>query len=92
MELSYAVRVNKAMNSPLGNSSPDREQRDFNCPSQLILTFNYLKKKKSWVYKLFLIITKLCLYRIAECHRQSKDRYIAELLVFFLDCLFCHFL
>lgn len=46
MELSYAVRVNKAMNSPLGNSSPDREQRDFNCPSQLILTFNYLKKKK----------------------------------------------
>lgn len=46
MELSYAVRVNKAMNSSLGNSSPGREQRDFNCPSQLILTCNYLKRKK----------------------------------------------
>lgn len=57
MELSYAVRVNKAMNSSLGNSSPGREQRDFNCPSQLILTFNYLKRIKSWVYKVFLIIT-----------------------------------
>lgn len=58
MELSYAVRVNKAMNSSLGNSSPGREQRDFNCPSQLILTFNYLKRIKSRVYKAFLIITK----------------------------------
>lgn len=83
MELSYAVRVNKAMNSSLGNSSPGREQRDFNCPSQLILTFNYLKRKKSWVYIVFLIITKWWLYRIAERHRQGKDRGIAESFIFF---------
>lgn len=83
MELSYAVRVNKAMNSSLGNSSPGRERRDFNCPSQLILTFNYLKRKKSWVYKVFLIITKWWLYRIAERHRQGKDRGIAGSFIFF---------
>lgn len=83
MELSYAVRVNKAMNSSLGNSSPGREQRDFNCPSQLILTFNYLKRKKSWVYKVFLIITKWWLYRIAERHRQGKDRYCWEFYFFY---------
>lgn len=82
MELSYAVRVNKAMNSSLGNSSPGREQRDFNCPSQLILTFNYLKRKKSWVYIVFLIITKWWLYRIAERHRQGKDRGIAGSFIF----------
>lgn len=51
MELSYAVRVNKAMNSSLGNSSPGREQRDFNCPSQLILTFNYLKRRRGGYIK-----------------------------------------
>lgn len=83
MELSYAVRVNKAMNSSLGNSSPGREQRDFNCPSQLILTCNYLKRKKSWVYKVFLIITKWWLYRIAERHRQGKDRGVAGSFIFF---------
>lgn len=85
MELSYAVRVNKAMNSSLGNSSPGCEQRDFNCPSQLILTFNYLKRKKSWVYKEFLIITKWWLYRIAERHRQGKYGGIAGSFIFFLD-------
>lgn len=91
MELSYAVRVNKAMNSSLGNSSPGREQRDFNCPSQLILTFNYLKRKKSWVYKVFLIITKWWLYRIAECHRQGKDRGIAGSFIFLIAnfVIFC---
>lgn len=91
MELSYAVRVNKAMNSSLGNSSPGREQRDFNCPSQLILTFNYLKRKKSWVYKVFLIITKWWLYRIAERHRQGKDRGIAGSFIFLIAnfVIFC---
>lgn len=91
MELSYAVRVNKAMNSSLGNSSPGREQRDFNCPSQLILTCNYLKRKKSWVYKVFLIITKWWLYRIAECHRQGKDRGVAGSFIFWIAnfVIFC---
>lgn len=91
MELSYAVRVNKAMNSSLGNSSPGREQRDFNCPSQLILTFNYLKRKKSWVYKVFLIITKWWLYRIAERHRQGKDRGVAGSFIFLIAnfVIFC---
>lgn len=91
MELSYAVRVNKAMNSSLGNSSPGREQRDFNCPSQLILTFNYLKRIKSRVYKVFLIITKWWLYRIAERHRQGKDRGVAESFIFWIAnfVIFC---
>lgn len=91
MELSYAVRVNKAMNSSLGNSSPGRERRDFNCPSQLILTFNYLKRIKSRVYKVFLIITKWWLYRIAERHRQGKDRGVAESFIFFFGSLILSF-